>query len=119
MKKRRKKSDIFFFHFSKLPQKRCQGGCRLHCQRPESVFEEDIAEEAAEKKIIKIIKKNNNNKIGQFFYFYFWNCPQKGAQGESVFEEDIAEEAPEKKIKKNKNIKKKFKKLTTKSDNFF
>ena len=29
----------------------CQGGRRLHCQRPESVFEEDEAEEAAENKI--------------------------------------------------------------------
>ena len=31
-KKRRKKVWNFFFPFSKLPQKRCQGGRRLHCQ---------------------------------------------------------------------------------------
>ena len=46
-KKEEKKSD-FFFHFSKLPQKRCQGGRSLHPQPPQSVFEEVKAEEAAE-----------------------------------------------------------------------
>ena len=46
-KKREKESDKFLLllNFSKLPQKRCQGGCRLHCQRPQ-VYEEDEAEEA-------------------------------------------------------------------------
>ena len=32
-----------------MPKKRCQGGRRLHCQRPSSVFEEDEAEEATRK----------------------------------------------------------------------
>ena len=42
-------------------------GRRLHCHRPESVFEEDEAEEAAEKKIKNL------------------NCPQKGAKGDAVY----------------------------------
>ena len=37
-----------FFNISKLSPKRCQGGGRLHPQRPQSVFEEDEAEEVAE-----------------------------------------------------------------------
>ena len=45
------KYDFFFkFYFSKLPQKRCQGVRRLHFQLPQSVYEEDEAEETAEKK---------------------------------------------------------------------
>ena len=49
IEKKKKKSRIFFFlHFSKLPQKRCQGGRSLHPQPPQSVFEEVKAEEAAE-----------------------------------------------------------------------
>ena len=47
------KSQIFFF-FSKLPKKKCPGGRCLYRQRPQSVFEEDEAEEAAEKKTKKI-----------------------------------------------------------------
>ena len=58
-----------------MPQKRCQGGRRLHCRRPQSVFEEDEAEEAPKKNVKKIFKKN----IGQNFFF----------------EEDKAEEAAE------------------------
>ena len=46
--KNKKKLDNIFFFFSKLPPKRCPGGRRLHPQRPQSVFEEDEAEEAAE-----------------------------------------------------------------------
>ena len=81
---------FFYFIFSKLPQKRCQGGRRLHCQLPQSVFEEDEAEETAEKKleIFKKSKKSKNikKKIGQvFFYLIFRNCPQKGAQGDAVY----------------------------------
>ena len=46
--KKIKKSDkIFFLIFRNCPQ-RCQGGRRLHLQRPQSVFEENEAEEAAE-----------------------------------------------------------------------
>ena len=64
-----KKKQTFF---SKLPLKRCQGGCCLHCQLPQSVFEEDKAEEAAEKKIKKDKKNQKNqkkkNQIIQFFF---------------------------------------------------
>ena len=40
--------NCLFQNFPKLPPKRCPGGCRLHPQRPQSVFEEDEVEEAAE-----------------------------------------------------------------------
>ena len=45
-KKIKKSAQIFFFFFSTLPPKRCPGGRRLHPQRPQSVFEENEAEEA-------------------------------------------------------------------------
>ena len=56
LKKIEKKSFIFFY-FSKLPPKKCQGGCHQHCQCPQSVFEEDETEEATEKK-----KKSKKSK---------------------------------------------------------
>ena len=37
-KERKKPEKFFFFNFSKLPKKRCQGGRLQHCQRPSSVF---------------------------------------------------------------------------------
>ena len=51
-------------YFSKLPQKRSQGGRRLHPQRhqsqlPQSVFEDDKAEETTEKIKTKSKKKKN------------------------------------------------------------
>ena len=110
-------------NFSKLPQKRCQGGRRrLHCQRPQSVFEEDEAKEAAEKKIKNQQKTKNRTKV---CFRIFWNFPQKVPRGtpstlstpsncqhcqrpQSVFEEDEAEEAAEKKINKKLKIWQKF-----------
>jgi len=44
-----------------LPPKRCPGGRRLHPQRPQSVFEEDEAEEAYDIKI----KNHKNIKISK------------------------------------------------------
>ena len=42
-------TKFFCYNFSKLPLKSCSGERRLHPQRPQSVFEEDEAEEATEK----------------------------------------------------------------------
>ena len=47
-KKKKNQPHFVFSNFSKLSPKRCPGGRRLHPQRPQSVFEEDEAEEVAE-----------------------------------------------------------------------
>ena len=49
---------------------------------PQSVYEEDLAEETAEKKIknqkkSKNQKKKKKEKIGQVFFLIFRNCPPK------------------------------------------
>ena len=84
----------------KLPQKRSQGGRHLHCQLPQSVFEDDEAEETTEK-IKKKNKKKNKKKLDKLFLFNFSNLPPKRCPGgrrlhsqrhQSVFEEDEAEE---------------------------
>ena len=59
--KKKKSWTIFFFNFLKLPPKKCQEGRHQHCQRPQSVFEEDETEEATEKKI-KNQQKSKNQK---------------------------------------------------------
>ena len=52
-----------------IAPKRCQGGRRLHCQRPQSVFEEDEEEETAEKKIQKLMGVGNGiGKAGARFF---------------------------------------------------
>ena len=48
IKKKSDKNFFFRFNFTKLPPKSCPVGRRLHPQRPQSVFEEDEAEVAAE-----------------------------------------------------------------------
>ena len=72
------------FNFSKLPPKKCQGGCHQHSQRPQSCFEEDETEEAIEKKKIKIKKKIKKKEQQQnqtiFCCCNFSKLPQKGAQ---------------------------------------
>ena len=50
-------------NFSKLSPKGCQGGHRLHPQRPQSVLEEDEAEEAAES-FVKLLV------WGQVFFYF-------------------------------------------------
>ena len=60
---RKKVGQIFLlFNFSKLPTKKCQGGRHQHCQRPQSVFEEDETQESTEKKIknLKNLKKKKD-----------------------------------------------------------
>jgi hypothetical protein len=47
LKDKKNWTTFFLFCFSKLPQKRCQGGRHLLCQLPQSVYEEDLAEETA------------------------------------------------------------------------
>ena len=50
-KKKKKSRTIFFLLiFRNFPKKSAKGGHRQHCQRPQSVFE-DETEEAPEKKI--------------------------------------------------------------------
>ena len=65
-KKREKKVRQIFNFFLKWHKKRCQGGRRLHCQRPSSVFKEYEAEEANRKKNLKIKKKKK--KSAKFFF---------------------------------------------------
>ena len=68
------------FNFSKLPQSaKCQGGRHQHCQRPQSVFEEDETEEATEKKIKKIKnqKKEQQQNQTNYFFFNFSKLPPK------------------------------------------
>ena len=60
-----KKKKLYFFNFSKLPPKSCPGGHRLHPQRPQSVFEEDEAKEAAES-FVKLLVRGQVN--------FFFNC---------------------------------------------
>ena len=63
LKKLEKKNQpkFFKFYFSKMPPKRCPGGRRLHPQRPQSVFEEDEAEE--------VTKKSSSQCCSGYTYF--------------------------------------------------
>ena len=83
-----KKLEFFFLIFRNGPKKG-QGGRRQHCQRPQSVFEEDETEEATAKKKRKIKNLKNPKKQQQqnwtIFYFFFRNWPQKGAHGDCVY----------------------------------
>ena len=67
-----------------MPQKKCQGGRRQHCQRPQSVFEEDETEEATEKNLnnLKNLKNQKKSKKEQQqnwtkFFFNFSKLPPK------------------------------------------
>ena len=62
-KYKKNQPKFFLFYFSKLPPKRCPGGLRLYPQCPQSVFEEDEAEEATEKSSSKCWTGSG------FFYF--------------------------------------------------
>ena len=62
-KKKKNRTKFFCFNLSKLPPKSCPGRRRLHLQRPQSVLEEDEAEEAAES-FVKCW-------FGVSFFFYF------------------------------------------------
>ena len=72
-----------------MHQKRCQGGRRLHCQLPQSVFEEDEAGETAEKKIKNQKKKTKNSKKDCLkkkknwtsFFLFFEIAPKKVPKG--------------------------------------
>ena len=48
LKRMKQKRQLKKIKIKNCPQKRCPGGRRLHPPRPQSVFEEDEAEEAAE-----------------------------------------------------------------------
>ena len=87
LKDEKKIGQHFFFFFSKLPQKRCQGGWMPSTlSTPQSVYEEDLAEETAEKNLKnqKIKKKFLKNRTS--FLFNFSKLPpKKDAQGNAVY----------------------------------
>ena len=72
-----------------MSPKKCQWGRHQHCQRLQSVFEEDETEEATEKKIknLKKSKKKESKKNRTVFFFFNFSKlpPKKDAQGNAVY----------------------------------
>ena len=61
-------TTFFYFLFFEIAPKKVSRGMTSTFSTPQSVYEEDLAEETAEKKIKNQKKSKNPKKIGQVFF---------------------------------------------------